>query len=74
MAPDRPDDSVPRQRAPLDPLGVLGDDALVEAARTGRLRDDLDPVAQVLERLRRCATGSCTCPSRDRCVVQDAGR
>ncbi len=74
MPADMPDDVVPRQRAPLDPLSVLSDDALVEAARSGWLRDGVDPLAQVLDQLRRCAASSCACPSHDRCVVRDAGR
>ncbi len=74
MAPDTPDDSVPRPPPPVDPLSLFSDDALVEAARQGRLHDDVDPIAQILDQLRRCAARSCACPSRDRCVVRDTGR
>lgn len=74
MTPETPDDPAPRPPEAGQIERVSADDDLVEAARNGRLRDDVDPISQILDQLRQCAAGSCGCPSRDRCVVQDAGR
>ncbi|MHA6781081.1 hypothetical protein ACVGOW_08795 [Pseudonocardia saturnea] len=54
---------------------VFDDDLLVEAARSGWLRDDApDPLARILATLHECATGSCSCASRDRCPIRRAER
>ena len=73
MASETPRDPAPRPRDPADLERVLADDDLVEAARAGRLHGEADVLSQLLDLLRECATGSCVCPSRDRCAVRGAG-